>query len=108
MAHFRTCVEIASTQRHVLAQIYDELCRKEWSEKAYRGTTTVPSLMLLATRCPLHFTGDHDFDVNEVSKKKDEPMLARAKQVMETSAGKVYNAEHSECNSLHSLLQWEP
>lgn len=42
MAHLRICMEIAITSHceersHVLAQIYDELCRKEWAERAYRG-----------------------------------------------------------------------
>ena len=38
------------------------------------------------------FAGDHDFDVNKVARVKDEAMLARAKQMMETANGKTYDA----------------
>ena len=42
MAHMRTCLEIgakaaAEKKRFTLAIIYDELCRREWNQKATRG-----------------------------------------------------------------------
>ena len=46
-------------RRFALAVFYDELCRKEWAERASRGDT--------------------DFDVNVVSMVKDLEILARAR-----------------------------
>ena len=46
-------------RRFALAVFYDELCRKEWAERASRG--------------------DIDFDVNIVSMVKDLEILARAR-----------------------------
>jgi len=42
MAHLRACLEIAAAasaekRRYSLAIIYDEICRKEWPQKAARG-----------------------------------------------------------------------
>jgi hypothetical protein len=42
MAHLRVCLELAAgahaeKRAHGLAQIYDELCRSSWTEKALRG-----------------------------------------------------------------------
>ena len=42
-AHLQTCLQIAATSAaegrlHSLAILYDKLCRKEWNEKATRGT----------------------------------------------------------------------
>ena len=44
MAHLRICMEIAvgahsENRGHVLAQIYDELCRTSWAEKSLRGNS---------------------------------------------------------------------
>ena len=41
-AHLRICMEIAANAKNehrtgVLAQVYDEVCRKEWAERAFRG-----------------------------------------------------------------------
>ena len=36
-AHVRICMEIASAKTLGLAQTYDEMVRREWSEKAKRG-----------------------------------------------------------------------
>ena len=37
-AHLRICLRIAAEQRgDLLAQLYDESCRKEWGERALRG-----------------------------------------------------------------------
>ena len=63
-AHLRVCMEIAASaanekRRFALAVFYDELCRKEWAERASRG--------------------DFDFDVNIVSMVKDLEILARAR-----------------------------
>ena len=63
-AHLRVCMEIAASaanekRRFALAVFYDELCRKEWAERASRG--------------------DLDFDVNIVSMVKDLEILARAR-----------------------------
>ena len=63
-AHLRVCMEIAASaanekRRFALAVFYDELCRKEWAERASRG--------------------DIDFDVNIVSMVKDLEILARAR-----------------------------
>jgi hypothetical protein len=43
MAHLSNCLEIAAgaageSKRYSLAIIYDEMCRREWNQKASRGT----------------------------------------------------------------------
>ena len=45
MAHLRVCLELAAgahaeKRGQGLAQIYDEMCRASWTEKALRGATT--------------------------------------------------------------------
>ena len=55
MAHLRICMEIAVTSHcenrsHMLAQIYDEICRKDWGEKAFRGRQTTYRSMLFVHR----------------------------------------------------------
>ena len=42
MAHYTVCVKVACRSnglkmRHQLAQVYDEISRKEWAERTYRG-----------------------------------------------------------------------
>ena len=64
MAHLRTCLQIAGTagtehRRGVLAQLYDEICRNEWAERALRGDT--------------------DFDVNSASLRLSNDLLERAR-----------------------------
>ncbi len=56
MAHMRNCLEIAAhaaaeDKRYSLAILYDELCRKEWSQKASRGTV----ITLIAYLLTLYF-----------------------------------------------------
>ena len=58
MAHLRICLEIAAKaaseeKRYSLAIIYDELCRKEWHQKANRGIlnhSCTPNLGVLILR----------------------------------------------------------
>ena len=73
-AHLRNCLEIAAGsqnegRRHTLAQIYDETCRKEWSEKAFRG--------------------DPGFDVNQISRTKDNELLNRARLIYDSTAAEA-------------------
>ena len=62
--HLRICLQIAGEARAekrnpMLAQIYDELCRKAWAECAFRG--------------------DQGFDIDVVSRSKDFDILSRAR-----------------------------
>ena len=71
MAHFRVCMEVAAgaaaeKRRYTLAITYDELCRKQWNQKATRG--------------------DRDFDVNIVSLVKDKDLLERARALYDASS----------------------
>ena len=110
MAHLRICMEIATSsvsenRRHVLAQIYDELCRREWSERALRGRKC-------CAHSPPHFpfwswvaasqkpgwvrprqvptvhqlrAGDQSFSIEAASKRKDLETLERARRQFDCS-----------------------
>jgi len=92
MAHMRTCLEIAAganseKRRHALAIIYDELCRKEWNQRAARGKPPRP-LWVLPSHCALFASsGDRGFDVNVASLTKDKDLLDRARVAFDSAAG---------------------
>ena len=70
----------ASTERrrHQLAQVYDEVCRKEWSERAARGTSSLCTFVLRGVGV-LDLSGDVDFDVNDASRRLDPELLEQAR-----------------------------
>ena len=81
----RTCLEIgakaaAEKKRFTLAIIYDELCRREWNQKATRGKLHLCA-SYTATYSAYAFCaqGDKDFDVNQASLVKDKDILDRAR-----------------------------
>ena len=83
MTHMGLCLEIAANaategKRYSLAIAYDELCRKEWSQKAARGSWT-PSGAFRVMCVPLHAAGERDFDIHVVSLSKDKEILDRAR-----------------------------
>ena len=94
MAHFRICLSIAvqatsEGRRQTLGQIYDELARREWAEKARRGTTFslfTSQWSLVSCLCaarPFYFTGDIDFKVTHASMQLDTELLNRARAVFD-------------------------
>ena len=83
MAHLRNCLEIAANaaaegKRYSLAILYDEICRREWSQKASRGKHCCPALWPESViTVPLR--GDKDFSVNTACVEKDKELLDRAR-----------------------------
>ena len=74
----------ACCYRHVLAQFYDELARKEWSERAARG--------------------DSSFDINVVCRAIDRDILETARSEYDYAYGPrakhdAYEAEAPSANS---------
>ena len=68
MAHYTVCVKVACRSnglkmRHQLAQVYDEICRKEWAERTYRG--------------------DSDFCLESASLRHDPELFTRACEAYE-------------------------
>ena len=87
MGHLRVCLEIAAKaaaedKRYSLAIIYDELCRKEWHQRANRGAYALYMRSQLAFLLyePL-LSGDRGFDVCDVCLEKDREILDRARTV---------------------------
>ena len=83
-AHLRVCLLVACRaagegRRHQLAQVYDEVCRKEWSAKAARGM-----LILNVCTCSLDVAlvspGDADFDSSCAGVKLDAELLVQARE----------------------------
>ena len=69
------CLEIASGKTLGLAQLYDELVRREWAEKAKRGMHLVSTAR---NRLASVLAGDIDFDVNKASLRRDNDVFERA------------------------------
>ncbi len=67
-------------RRHQLAQSYDEVCRKEWCQRAARGKCLSYGMQL----APPHvqyvpaLQGDDDFDINLLCLKQDPELLQQA------------------------------
>ena len=63
MAHHTVCLKVACRsnsldKRHQLAQVYDEVCRRDWSERSFRG--------------------DSDFNIEAASMRLDPELFTRA------------------------------
>ena len=104
-AHVRVCMEIASAKTLGLAQAYDEMVRREWSEKAKRGMgwSTPGGKRLLIGR----LTGDLEFDVNKASMRKDADIFDRAVDqiaAMQTGRGKGASCHCLPAAISHSCL----
>ena len=84
-AHLRTCLEISLEGKGpVLGQLYDELCRSSWSEKALRGSSLfLISGMHVCVACALARAGDHGFSVTTESERKDLEVLERARRQLD-------------------------
>ena len=83
MAHLHTCMEISLEGRGPrLGQLYDELCRRSWTEMALRGLPFCLSLSKLASTwpCVLAFAGDEGFCVKTQSELKDLEILESARR----------------------------
>ena len=73
------------SRRFALAQIYDEIIRKEWSEKASRGFILL-GICLCSQPLFLSFVaGDAGFDVDKVCYYKDNDVLNRARNVFDAA-----------------------
>ena len=89
MAHLKNCMEISLSAGPLngnhLAQIYDELCRGSWTEKAMRGrplllcSNLLPSVMSHILSC----AGDVGFCIKAQSELKDQQILERARRQLE-------------------------
>ena len=71
MAHKEVCLQVASRaqlkhRRHILAVLYDDVCRKEWSELAYAGS----------------------LDVTKAAMKLDDNLLSRAETLHDQQLSK--------------------
>ena len=71
----------AEKKNFQLAQIYDEICRRKWAERAFRGIYVYSSVLRLVpcARRALQITGDLGFSVNESAEYKDPDILNRAR-----------------------------
>ena len=75
--HLPICSSVtnaAEKKKHGLAQIYDEICRREWSNRAARGKHASLHCGCNDRVC-VHVPGDVDFDVNVASLKINEEYL---------------------------------
>ena len=61
-----------------LAQVYDEVCRKEWCAKAARGETNRSHINMLNNTHMCAVSGDMDFDVEKVCLRQDPELYEQA------------------------------
>ena len=77
-------MEIATTKTLALAQLCDELSRKDWAERAKRGTISMPAPKLCFA--PFACAGDEGFDVNQSFLRRDVDIYERAIEMHAASA----------------------
>ena len=83
-AHLRTCLEISLEGKGpALGQLYDELCRSAWSEKALRGLHFSLCDIHVCAACMVCRAGDHGFSVTAASELKDLEVLERARRQLD-------------------------
>ena len=94
-------MEIATTKTLALAQLYDELSRKDWAERAKRGAISRPA----PKQCfaPFACAGDEGFDVNQSSLRRDVDIYERAIEMHAASAPAQRNNGPFACTYMNCL-----
>ena len=96
--------EARAEKKHFqLAQIYDEMCRRKWAERAFRGML-FPTPFMACASVLSQCAGDPGFSVSEASECKDLELLNRARLRWEEenkkSAGKASGGKR--------VVSWTP
>ena len=87
-AHLQICLELAAKETHGVALKYDELCRLEWQECAKRGGHDYRSGCAACWCFVFVISGDEDFDINVVSRVRNEEIARDARGTTEQNGAR--------------------